>query len=100
MKLRIEKQRGQLFSTNWTLVVTFKDGTVKRFLLGQDIKFVQRILGYEFESFLIELNLIGKNGTIKWNDRVSQKIANFIKKDLELTTKFFREAPEWQLASQ
>ena len=100
MKLRIELSTGQLNSKNWTLVVTFRDGTVKRFLLGQDIKFVQRILGYEFESFLMELDLIGKDNNIKWNDRISQKIGNFIKKDLGLTEKFFRDAPEWQLSSQ
>ena len=100
MKLRIELSKSYFNSTNWTLVVIFRDGTKKMFLLGQDIKFVQRILGYDFESFLTVLNLIGKDGNIKWNDRISQKIGNFIKKDLGLTEKFFREAPEWQLASQ
>jgi hypothetical protein len=100
MKLRIEKSRSYLNSTNWTLVVTFRDGTVKRFLLGQDIKFVQRILGYEFESFLEVLELIGKDKKIKWNDRISQKIGNFIKKDLGLSEKFFKEADEWELACQ
>ena len=99
MKLRIELSNGQLNSRNWTLVVTFRDGTVKRFLLGQDMKFVQRVLGYEFESFLMELDMIGKDDRIKWNDRISQKIGNFIKKDLELTEKFFRESPEWGLCS-
>ena len=100
MKLRIELSSGYFNSKNWTLVVTFKDETVKRFLLGQDIKFVQRILGYEFESFLEVLDLIGKDGNIKWNDRISQKIGNFIRKDLGLTEEYFRKSPEWSLCSQ
>ena len=100
MKLRIELSTGYFNSKNWTLVVTFRDGSEKRFLLGQDVKFVQRILGYDFESFLMELDLIGRNDRIKWNDRISQKIANFIKKDLELTVKYFKEAPVWGLSCQ
>lgn len=102
MKLRIELSKGMLGSTRWTLVVTFKDGTTKRFLLGQDIKFIRRSLGYDDDSFFEVLGMNYKKNSrkLRWNDRISQRVANFIKQELELTPTILRELEIWELSCE
>ena len=102
MKLRIELEKGHLNSTRWILVVTFRDGTTKRFLLGQDVKFIRRSLGYDEESFFEEMGMNHKRNPRKlnWNDRISQRVGNFIKKEFELTPEILRNIEVWSLCCE
>ena len=102
MKLRIELSKGQLGSTNWLLVVTFRDGTTKSFVLGQDVKFIRRTLGYEEDSFFDEIGMTNKRNPrlLKWNDRISQRVANFIKQELKLTPVVLKKLECWDLSAE
>ena len=102
MKLRIELEKGYLNSTRWILVVTFRDGTTKRFLLGQDVKFIRRSLGYDEESFFEMVGMTDKRNSRKlnWNDRISQRVGNFIKKEFELTPEILRKIEVWSLSCE
>ena len=102
MQLRIVLSKGPIGSTRWSLVVTFRDGSIKEFYLGQDIKFIRRILGYDESDFFEMLGIVSKkdNRSLKWNDKISQRIANFIKRDLELTPKILRKLEIWELSGE
>lgn len=102
MKLRIKLTEGHLGSTRWILVVTFRDGTEKIFLLGQDVKFIRRTLGYDDDSFFETVGMINKRNTrlLRWNDRISRRVANFIKKELELTPTILKELESWELSCE
>jgi len=102
MKLRIELSKGQLNSTRWVLVVTFRDGTTKRFILGQDIKFIRRSLGYDDESFYETFGMADKRNKrrLNWNDKISQRVANFIKQELGLSPKILKSLNEWELSCE
>lgn len=102
MKLRIELSKGMLNSTRWILVVTFRDGTTKKFLLGQDVKFIRRSLGYDDDSFfeVVGMNYKKNNRRLRWNDKISQRVANFIKNELELTPEILRKLESWELSCE
>ena len=84
------------------MVVTFRDGTTKRFLLGQDVKFIRRSLGYDEESFFEMVGMTDKRNSRKlnWNDRISQRVGNFIKKEFKLTPEILRKIEVWSLSCE
>jgi hypothetical protein len=85
----IEYSQGFTY-TNWTLVAGNK-----RFLLGQDVKWVMRVVGIGFDEFL-EMLKIEDDRT----DESKEKIGKWIGKTFNLTPKKVKELNEWDLCCQ
>lgn len=80
---------------SWTLVVDFKDGLVKHFYLGQDIKFCHRVLCLEPSHVVREIG-----GGELYDEALRKKLAKFIIKELGLNAKSLRTLERWSLACQ
>lgn len=77
------------FCTNWSLIVEGKE-----FLLGQDAKWTNRILGMDINDFFTEV------GTDDRTEEGRQKIGEWIVKELKLTPKLVDKLEPWSLACQ
>jgi hypothetical protein len=96
MKVSIEPEPYYFGTHRWMLNVVFgrKNKKTKRFFLGQDVKFCSRVLGYEIEDLFDDLKIK------KWNQKSSQKLGNFIIRELELTSKILNNLNEWELSAE
>jgi len=81
------------FGHTWQLLIKGKNFT-KVFYLGQDAKFCNRVLGME------PSDVVSAIGTryINEGEVGNTKLANFIYKQLELTSKKIKSLERWSLA--
>lgn len=77
------------YCTNWSLIVKGKE-----FLLGQDAKWTNRILGMDINDFFTEV------GTDDRTEEGREKIGKWIVKELKLTPKLVDKLEPWSLACQ
>ena len=84
----IEWSKG-FFCTNWSLIVKGKE-----FLLGQDAKWTNRILGMDINDFFTEV------GTDDRTEEGRKKIGEWIVKELKLTPKSVDKMEPWTLCCQ
>jgi hypothetical protein len=88
IKLEISSNYG--FDHNWTLYVDHK-----KFYLGQDIKFCNRVLG------ISPKNLVEKLGFNDLRNEANQiKLAKFIVNELKLTKKTVKNLETWSICAQ
>jgi hypothetical protein len=83
------------FDHNWSLNVTFRNKTQKSFYLGQDCKFISRVLNCD-TGYVVQ--------SIKTNDlrpdAARKKLAKFIINHLELDEKSLKALQPWELCCQ
>jgi hypothetical protein len=95
MKTEIKISSNYGFDHNWTLEVNTKTG-IRSFYLGQDIKFIRRVLGME-PDYLIEQ--IGtrdiSNGSVG-----NRKLARFICNELGINIRTVGEIESWGLCAE
>ena len=95
MKASIKITMGDYgFSHNWTLVVELGRGKVKEFWLGQDVKFLNRVLGVS-PSDVVEA--IGSRNIQE--PKVNKRLASYILDALELDKQSISRLSPWELAS-
>jgi thiaminase len=91
---------GGFIAHNWVLVITLgKIDTpkfqVKRFYLGQDVKFLSRVLGVSASDVV---HAIGSNDLRKETTR--RKLARYILNSLNIDTKQVKDLKKWELCCQ
>jgi hypothetical protein len=83
------------FDHNWSLNVIFRNKSQKSFYLGQDCKFIFRVLncdtGYVVRS-------IGTNNL--QSEKARKKLARFIINHLELNEEKLKKLQPWELCCQ
>jgi hypothetical protein len=96
MKATIQIERGSYgFGHTWSLVLTKRNGTIKSFYLGQDVKFCSRVLGME-PRYIVEQ--IGSGNITEPN--INTRLANFIINSLGLTkTQLFKQEA-WAICAE
>jgi hypothetical protein len=79
------------FDHNWSLIIR-RGKAVKSFYLGQDVKFLSRVLGVTAHDVIesIGTNDLGPESARK-------KLANYIIESLELDSKKIKELQPWEL---
>ena len=77
------------FYTNWSLIVKGKE-----FLLGQDAKWTNRIVGLDINDFFTEV------GADDRTEEGREKIGKWIVKELKLTPKLVEKLEPWALSCQ
>ena len=95
MKAEIIVSSNYGFDRNWTLVVSTPKKT-KSFLLGQDVKFCNRVLGME-PKYIIEQ--IGTS-EIDEGTKGNKKLAEFICKHLNVNGRTMTSIEPWALCCQ
>lgn len=84
------------FGKNWILLIKMKKDKTRRFWLGQDSKFCQRILGMYANDVI---KAIGTRN-IDEGTRGNRKLAKFIIEQLGLTEERIDKLEDWELACQ
>lgn len=77
------------FYTHWSLMVKGKE-----FLLGQDAKWTNRIVGLDINDFFTEV------GADDRTEEGREKIGKWIVKELKLTPKLVEKLEPWSLSCQ
>jgi hypothetical protein len=95
MKAEIRITSNYGFDHNWTLIVSTPKKT-KQFLLGQDVKFCNRVLGMD-TSYVVEQ--IGTR-VIDYGTRGNKKLAKFICDELGLNGRNIDKIEPWALCCQ
>lgn len=97
MKAKIVFEYNYGFGKIWILIVEFaKSKKMRRFWLGQDVKFCNRVLGMEVSDVV---KSIGTNN-INEGTAGNRKLAKFIINTLELTEEAIDSLQDWELACQ
>lgn len=82
------------FSHNWTLVIDLGRGKVKEFWLGQDVKFLNRVLGVSPSDVI---NEIGSRNI--QDPKINKRLASYILDVLNLDKESISGLSPWDLAS-
>ena len=95
MKARIEIESGSYgFGHTWTLIVETKNG-IKAFYLGQDVKFCSRVLNMS-PAYIVQQ--IGSGEITK--PTINSKLAKFIIKSLNISSKQLNSLQPWELSAE
>ena len=88
-------QGGYGFEHNWNLVMTDRNGTVKSFFLGQDVKFCNRVLGMEPGYVVRQIG----SGDLRL-EKTRKDLGKFIVKSLGLSARKLKKMETWELCCQ